>query len=330
MPRDIKDLKRARNALWQRYQNTYTQESQSSTQNLSGFHNDGEREAYLLSRFPATYGACCAVFDRFFEYASVNNWSNETFIENLTVLDLGCGPGTASLALCDVLKNKDYPQPSTMTCIDQDDFMLKKSEQALKGHCQHLIIQKKILRHQDNIPKADIVLMSYMLAEVPLQYQKDILTKAFFAADKALILISPGTSALFPQFLKWRQHLIKLGGFIAAPCPHMMDCPHSIDQQSKQPGWCHFKTRIARTREMKTMKNATMSFEDEPYNYLIVLKNPLDSLPSTRIISPPQKRKGHMHIEACTEGKILTQTFSSRMDHYRILKHATWGDVIDV
>lgn len=336
MPPDIKDLKRARKALWQRYQSTYDPKHSPLTEDLSGFKNDGEREAYLLSRFPATYGACFSVFERFFEHDALQKWSKEAFTENLTLLDLGCGPGTASLAFCDVLRDQDYSHPSTITCIDQDEFMLHQSQENLRERCDHLILTKNTLidpkEGSKEFSPADIVFMSYMLAEVPLQHEEDVLKKAFLAANKALIILSPGTSALFPRFLKWRQHLINLGGFIVAPCPQMTKCPldPSLHPHNQYPRWCHFKARISRTRDMKLLKDASMSFEDEPYTYLIVLKKPLSVAPFTRVISPPQKRKGHMHVEVCTGKEIITKTYSSRMDNYRALKHAKWGDAINV
>ena len=330
MAPNLKNLKRARHSLWQRYQKTYDPIHQ---EDVSGFQKKGEHEAYMLSRFPATYGACCSVFARLFETAAFQEWSRDVFTDNVTVLDIGSGPGTASLALCDTLLNyQSGIIPNSITCIDQDDPMLEKCTHHLKERCKKLITTHNIISPTTAFPPADVVIMSYMLAEVTHLQQEHVLSKAFLAAKHALILINPGTSSLFPVFLKWRQKLISLGGFIAAPCPHMTHCPLDPDLSKNSPhtgpGWCHFKTRIARTRDMKFLKNATMSFEDEPYNYLIILKKPLSSVPSARVMNAPQKRKGHLHMHLCTEGTINHKTFSARIDNYQSIKKTAWGDGI--
>jgi ribosomal protein RSM22 (predicted rRNA methylase) len=149
------------------------------------------------------------------------------------------------------------------------------------------------------------------------------LEAAFNATEKYLVIISPGTSSLFQDYLLWRQFLVERGGTIFAPCPMNGSCP-----MSTLPGrWCHFKARVNRTKELKYLKDASMSFEDEPYSYIIISKSAgKPARESYRIIDHPQHRKGHSHFEVCAGEAIATITCSAKDPDYKHKKKLAWGD----
>ncbi|MBX9977887.1 MAG: small ribosomal subunit Rsm22 family protein [Alphaproteobacteria bacterium] len=295
----LKDLKTARNQLWDRYQTT----------GEAGFRSDVERVAYILARFPSTYAACRDVFQRLPQDVELNS-----------VLDLGCGPGTATLACL----GRDIG--ASYILIENDAPMLLHCRGMVNLHTNRATFIQKNLMTESSYPNADLVMLSYVLGELSYDAQLSVLEKAFDAAEKYLVIISPGISMLFQNYHEWRQFLVKKGGTILAPCP--LDGPCPMNPLSGR--WCHFKARVNRTKELKYLKNATMSFEDEPYSYLIISKNAEKlTKASYRIIDHPQHRKGHSHFEVCTGENITTMTCSAKDPNYKHKKKLTWGDGLE-
>lgn len=293
----MKDLKVARDQLWSRYQR----------EGQAGFLSDKERIAYILARLPSTYAACVDVLKKLPYDGGIT-----------AVLDLGCGPGTGTLACLAEGIGTSY------TLMENDSSMLSYCRNMVSLHTQNIDFIQQNLVTKTSYPKSDLVMLSYVLGELSPDEQRSVLAKAFDAAEKYLVIISPGTSILFESYLKWRQSLIEKGGIILAPCPSNKTCP-----MSTIPGrWCHFKARVNRTKELKYLKDASMSFEDEPYSYLIISKNATNgpANESYRIIDHPEHRKGHSYFPLCTGDGITTVTSSAKDPTYKEKKKLTWGD----
>jgi ribosomal protein RSM22 (predicted rRNA methylase) len=123
---------------------------------------------------------------------------------------------------------------------------------------------------------------------------------------------------------KVRDFLIGYGAQVIAPCFHQYAC-----KLSKTNDWCHFQERIARTKEMRFLKNAERGYEDEAYAYLLVSKeNKVDlSNANSRIIANPMQHGGHLALKLCkSDGKIENVTLSKKNDIYQKAKKLKWGD----
>lgn len=265
-----------------------------------GFQSYLETVAYVGARLPATY-------------ACVQRCLNELpdGYSPASTLDVGSGPGTATLACMDRF---DVQQTAL---IEENQDMVKIG--------QHLVPlgqwSQANLLHQVTFPKADLVLFSYVLNELPEGSQRSILNKLWDATGDHLLIITTGTPAGFEQLRQARQHLIEAGAFISAPCPHLEACPMLGND------WCHFSIRLNRSTQHKKLKSASLGYEDEKFSYLLLSKqNP--NLSYSRVIKQPQHKTGHGTLDLCTkEGKIKRLAYSkSKTPDFQQVKALVWGD----
>ena len=271
-----------------------------------GFSNHDERLSYLMARFPATYAACLDVLKRM-----------PDGIHPTSILDLGCGPGTASLAAHGL-----FPSIQSFTLIENDAAMLSTAVEMLQQH----IPTPEALRGNiltTPFPTADLVMLSYVLTEFSENEQHTILEKAWNATKSVLVLITPGASQHFGGFLKLRNWIINSGGYIAAPCPNHLPCPMANTKD-----WCHFKARVSRTSMHRKLKNASLGYEDEPYSYLIVTRHPTQTV-KARIIQRPLEKPGHVILDLCMDGGLSRRIISRKDALYKRAKKLLLGDGLD-
>lgn len=272
--------------------------------------NAEEALAYALARMPATYGAVHDVLSRALETIPALNPA--------TLLDLGAGPGTASLAAMDHFH-------------DLKEMRLIEPNAHLRGLAQHLCklegcdigFEPATLSTVEIAAPSDLVLLSYVLNEVPGGDLAKILDKLWDATKQALVIIEPGTPDGFALILEIREHLLKAGARIAAPCPHDLDCP-----LKNTPRWCHMSARIERSSLHRKIKpDAALGYEDEKFSYLVATRLPA-ARPSARLIGHPHGQK-LVSLELCEQtGAATTRTLSKRDEEYKAAKKREWGDAL--
>ena len=128
---------------------------------------------------------------------------------------------------------------------------------------------------------ADLVVASYALTEIDDGALPGVIDALWARAGGALALIEPGTPRDYARLMTLRGRLIGAGARIAPPCPHDRPCPLAA------PDWCHFSTRLARTRDHKLLKNADAPFEDKNFSYLVAFRDLEPARPPRQIIAPP-------------------------------------------
>ncbi|WP_038466036.1 small ribosomal subunit Rsm22 family protein [Candidatus Odyssella acanthamoebae] len=170
-------------------------------------------------------------------------------------------------------------------------------------------------------PKADLVLFSYVLNEIPATHQREMVAKLWAATKDYLLMITPGTPHSFMQLKQVRQYLIEEGAHIVAPCPHAFSCPMN------DPDWCHFTQRLSRSSHHKNLKEAEIGYEDEKFSYLFVSKQPQPNS-YNRVIKQRQHRSEHGTIDFCKpEGTLERHSYSkSKSVDFQQLKKLAWGD----
>ncbi len=267
------------------------------------FSDEITRLCYLASRFPATYAAVSTILKQI---------PNHPY---KTILDLGAGPATASLALIHY-----FDSIQNLILIEKNKHAISIGEELLKPF--HSVKTQWI--HQDlkeiqSSHKADLAIFSYSLGEI--QHFESILKELWKSPVETFVILEPGTPKGYQTILKARDLFIQLGAYIIAPCPHAKKCPLSSND------WCHFSVRLERTKWHRLIKEGSLSYEDEKFSYLIVTKEKTHPK-GARILRHPQKGSGHIHFSLCTlEGSREDITVTRKdKDLYRLAKDADWGD----
>lgn len=167
--------------------------------------------------------------------------------------------------------------------------------------------------------EADLVLCSYVLGELA---DPGAAVAALWARTRdTLLLVEPGTPAGYRRVLAARAEVLASGGHTVAPCPHDLPCPLPDDD------WCHFATRLPRSRLHRQAKGADLGWEDEKLSYAALSREPVEQA-SARIIRPPQLHSGHVRlVTSDADGAVRERTVSRKQGPaYKRARKAAWGD----
>ena len=271
------------------------------------FDNELGALAYLATRMPATFGSVDAVLAELEK--RIPGWSGKS------VIDLGAGPGTASWAAAE-----------RFASIEQAvriDHNLQAIQWGKKLANAHPVLSSgewihSSLTHANPFPKGDLAICSYALTE--LDRASLVIDKIWKSETPIMIVIEPGTPQGFQRIKAIREQWLKLGGYLAAPCPHAFACP------MPQGDWCHFSVRIARTKLHRLLKGGDLGYEDEKFSYLIGTRAPIDAC-NDRILRHPVKHKGFVEMTLCAQsGHVENRKVARREgDLYRLARDAEWG-----
>lgn len=286
----------------------------------AGITDPADALAYLVTRAPATYAALSAVFSRIAEVAP--DFSPRD------LLDVGAGPGTASWAARDA-----WPSLAKVAMVEPNA--------AFRDLASRLMPDAAIVagRLGMDLPRADLVMAAYVLAELPEAAAADTARELWNAASQMLVLAEPGTPAGFARIRAARAALIAAGGHVVAPCTHDHACPlqGSVGEalsgsvrasDKKQPDWCHFSQRLSRSRDHMIAKGAKVPFEDERYAYVAVSRTPMDRVGRARIIKPPVESKPGVTLPLCEAGGLRNAFVARRdKDAFRVARRKEWGDL---
>jgi ribosomal protein RSM22 (predicted rRNA methylase) len=268
--------------------------------------------AYAVTRMPATYAACAAVFARLTEVMP-------DFMP-ASLLDVGAGSGAASWAAITA-----WPGIGAVTMLDRNpalrDLARKLADAGPMPDLEILIGDVTAEKHFLNLENgADLVVASYVLAELPKNKAADIAVDLWQPAGVALVLIEPGTPDGFARIRAARTALIAAGAHVAAPCTHDKDCPMQGED------WCHFSQRLPRSRDHMLLKDANVPFEDERYSYVVVTRDKVAR--GARILAPPLEEKPGLMFKLCDENGLRGQFVASRdKEKYRRVRKHGWGDL---
>ncbi len=264
----------------------------------TGYKNLEQIQAYVFTRFPATYRVCLKLIEQHLKDFEIHS-----------VLDWGCGIGTASLALSEYFQNLEC------FLIEQDQQAKSYAMQFIKHFYPNNIVNQDI--PSKNV---DLCIFSYSLGEV--SNWQTILDDVWQKANY-LLIIEPGTSAHYKQLLTVREYMLTKGAYLLGPCCHTNGCP------LKSNDWCHFSVNVPRSKEHRMLKNGERGFEQEAYSYMLFSKIPKNNNDFGRLVAKPRLHGGHIDLKICTkDGKITTPTVSRSSKHYKSLKKCVWGDVI--
>jgi ribosomal protein RSM22 (predicted rRNA methylase) len=262
---------------------------------------------------PATYAACAAAFAEAAERIDC---------APRTILDIGCGPGTATWAALDA-----FPSLDRATLRDAHAGMVSLGrELAAEGPPLLSGADWQTGRVGDDLPTADLVVASYALNELKPAEVASVARSLWAAAGQILVLVEPGTPAGFAVIAAARAALVANQAQIAAPCPGNVVCPVA------PPDWCHFSARLPRLRAHRAAKGADVPFEDERYAYLVAVRPGIAVVPAaSRILRPPRADKAGTTFALCTPAGAVARIVPSRdREAHRLTRRLGWGDAFDI
>ncbi|WP_269079174.1 small ribosomal subunit Rsm22 family protein [Phenylobacterium zucineum] len=268
--------------------------------------------AYALARLPATYAACAAVFGEARRLA-------QDFAP-ARLLDAGAGPAGGSWAALEA-----WPSLSAATWLDASAPFLDLARRLAgdgPGPLRAAEARRLDLTAEGVFPKADLVLTSYALAEIPEAAQAPLVARLWDACEGVLALVEPGTPAGFARILAARTALIEAGAVLLAPCPHQAACPLAT------PDWCHFSVRLPRSRDHRLAKGAAVPFEDERFAYLLAARPGIQAASrAPRVLAPPRTGKPGIELKLCGPDGVQTR-FVGKRDKaaYARARRLGWGD----
>src|ERR1700744_2232753 len=160
-----------------------------------------QASAYAVARMPATFAASSAVFARLAEVMP-------DFAPR-SLLDVGAGTGAARWAAVTA-----WPDITSVTMLDRNPALRALARRlADAGPLMKAEIQGGDLSAEK--PKADLVVASYVLAELPQDQSASVARDQWQSADGALALIEPGTPDGFARIRLARAALIAAGARVA-------------------------------------------------------------------------------------------------------------------
>lgn len=275
---------------------------------------DGKRSAserrdilvYAAVRMPATFAAVSRAL----------GLSLECFDGAIgSVLDVGAGTGAGAIAA------SLLTDCTNIVCIERERNMIGLGREFFE--CMGISgewISRDI--SQGISEKADLVICSYCLNELPEAKRKAAVTELSNAANKLLLIVEPGTPGAFSGLLQMRRQLMQSGMKIAAPCPYTggsYECPLPEDD------WCHFTARAARSRLHKQLKGADVPYEDEKFCFLAAAVD--GAFPCTeRILRRPFIEPGNITLKICSEGGTSVKLVTKKDTRFKAARKANTGD----
>lgn len=297
----------AANELSQRYR------SPDRDKCASFMTSEAHRLAYLAVRMPATFAVVRRVL------LEIKQLMPDLQVDSL--LDIGAGPGTATWAASAV-----FPKLTKAALLEKDSDLLEIGRR-LMSHASQPVLQSAKWQQADlqqafDLPKHDLVLISYVVGEISPESLTALIAQSWASSNQLIAVIEPGTPHGFECIRRVRDQLIQQGAFLVAPCPHAGRCP------MEKGDWCHFAERLERSALHMSTKDVSVGYEDEKFSYIVAAKSYVN-LPEARILRHPQKRSGHISFNLCTEPGLEQRVISRRHgDLYKQARKLEWGDVL--
>ena len=276
--------------------------------------SEADALAYALTRMPATYAAIAAALEGLRERAPQ--------FAPQTVLDVGCGPGTAAWAAMAA-----FPSLEAAQLVDASRPFLDLARNLAAASEAETIRGAELSLGDLAAPggRADLVTVAYALTELTEARALFAAERLWGASDGVLLIVEPGTPDTWARLMKVRSILINLGAMVLAPCPHHAPCPLTA------PDWCHFAQRLPRSRAHIAAKGASAPYEDEMFAYLAVGRcGVLADPPRARILAPVEEGRAGLAIKLCTqEGRLEVQRIAKRdKAAFKGVRKARWGDTV--
>lgn len=278
----------------------------------------------------------------------------------LTVLDIGCGPGTFLLGLLEYLcrharQGLSMPRSISLTGIDRVKESLLAAENLIGQYCaagclpQGMTVASEFMQGSLHSPdflkgrdRYDLIIAGNVLAELEGKALDACLASMtqHLAPGGALIIIDPGTRRASRQLLEVRELLLQNKELkLYAPCLCAAVCP----MKDNAAQWCHEKLFWRPTEAVRHI-DGMLGFTKEKgikYSFLTFVKNDAHRLSSFadldhdniwRVSSYVIKNKGEHRLWVCNgrERRLLRRLERNRSETNSDFDQAERGDIVFV
>ena len=291
-----KTLVETRESLTNRYKT-------KTGQNKSLIESKTDSMLYAISRMPATFSVV---------YTLVKDLVNQKLICDVeSMLDVGSGTGAGYFAL------KELDDSLEIGLVERDRNMVEIFKKLTDGEVDVKLADASSLKAEKT---ADLVMTSYVLSEMTEDVRIQTFDNLASASNKYVLVIDTGTPKTYVDMMKLKDHALKSGWKVVAPC--MADkCPLKDD-------YCQFYARVERSSLHKLAKGGTLSYEDEKYFYLLFAKDDIQKL-GERVIRRPVIKENNISLVLCTGDGVKTKTFTKKnKEEFKKAKKAKINEII--
>lgn len=220
--------------------------------------------------------------------------------QEISILDVGCGPGTAALAL---LTSMDLS--FKITCVEASAPMRTLAQQLLtRWHGRGAVRALSIVAGIKSAPieQHNLVIAANVLAEVneseSLLLLENLLCRV--APKGYLLLLEPGQQAHTRRLMSLRDHIARTSPdmVIQFPCFRMDSCPMLAASPTD---WCH-GTIEWKQPKLNAQIDDMLGFNKHRIKYSAFLFRKGGELPAgARVITPPTKTRLGLETILCGE-----------------------------
>jgi ribosomal protein RSM22 (predicted rRNA methylase) len=267
----------------------------------------------------------------------------------LRVLDIGAGPGTASLGVLTFFSQRERRPQLEFTAVDQVAGNLKMAEELFFSSRTTHPLEASLKTFQSDIGGLgnilhghfDVIILSNVMNELFARDEartgkrvgmlQDILKRAL-ANDGSCVIIEPALRETSREMLEVRDGILEQGFHLYSPCLFSGKCPALVNPKD----WCHEDIPWDPPTLVKEIDKLTGLRKDSlKFSYLVLRKDHLSLSdmcgPNVfRVVSEPLVSKGKVEFYLCGAGerKLVTRLNKDGTDHNRAFETLQRGDVV--
>lgn len=302
----------------------------------AGYLNRPElRAAYLLYFLPINYAKGVEVLSRL----PGEFWRRDSY----RVIDLGCGPGSVSLAFAQLLLERNPGAKLELTLVEQNPAILQDAQNLLRFRSPKAELKpiKSWLNAFRFAGEYDLILMSHVLNELVqlgAQERAEWLIphlQRHLAKSGLLAILEPALKRPTRELMALRDHLLEGGELsVLAPCLHDQRCPMLA---ATLQDWCHFYVDWREPDYLqkldKMVKNDNRFLK---VAYLIAARS--EAFASNRkeklyrVVSNRMATRGKTEAVLCGPGgrMTLTRLDKERSEQNRGIDELRRGDLVEI
>lgn len=259
----------------------------------------------------------------------------------IRILDIGCGPGTASLAAIDFFEGKKIE----IVGVDQNRHILRDAREIVEA-CSRGVKETPtfagMTRWDWNAQRSscslfDVIFLSNITGELKGIDERVRMINGLFSRSLSsggiIIIIEPALQKTTRDLMHLRDVLLeKIAELrVVSPCTHNDPCPML---RSNKRDWCHMYLDWERPKIIEDVDRLIGNRKDYlKFSYLIITnRGSRAASRESRVVSSPLISRGKTELLLCGDGLIkrLTELNRDRKNNTKHLDELKRGDLLIV